>query len=114
MTDDALLVVKCLFTDIWSIFTSWHIPGTNVTPMSMALFLIVACFGLRFLYSIIGLSSLDSVSGLHADEQARARTAKADKLRDSRIKENTRRAMNRAADRVRSRELRNSDYYGSM
>lgn len=71
MTSDAMLVVKTLFSTIWSIFTSWHIPGTNVTPMAMALFLIVACLGLRFLYSLLGMTSLDSVSGLVADEHAR-------------------------------------------
>ena len=35
MTDDALLVVQCLFQTIWQLFNSWYIPGTNVTPAVM-------------------------------------------------------------------------------
>lgn len=42
MTSDALLVVHFLFTQIWSLFTSWYIPGTNVTPASMAFFLLAS------------------------------------------------------------------------
>lgn len=42
MTDDALLVLKTLFQTIFSLFTSWYIPGTNVTPA-------VAFFGILFL-----------------------------------------------------------------
>lgn len=61
MTNDALLVVKCLFETIWSIFTSWHIPGTNVSPAAFFLFLITASVGLSFVYRLFGLNpSLDS------------------------------------------------------
>ena len=42
MTDDALLVLKTLFQTIFSLFTSWYIPGTNVTPA-------VAFFGILFI-----------------------------------------------------------------
>lgn len=42
MTADALLVVRFLFTTIWSFFTSWYIPGTNVTPAAMAFFLLAS------------------------------------------------------------------------
>lgn len=49
MTADALLVVQFLFTSIWSMFTSWYIPGTNVTPASMAFFLLAATVILRLL-----------------------------------------------------------------
>lgn len=48
MTNNALAVVSCLFQTIWSLFTSWHIPGTNVTPAGMFLFLISAGIGLAF------------------------------------------------------------------
>lgn len=48
MSNDALLVVQSLFSVIWRLFTSWHIPGTNVTPAMMALFLASAGIGLRF------------------------------------------------------------------
>lgn len=112
MSDDAMLVVECIFTTIWSIFTSWHFPGTDVTPMAMALFLIIACFGIRFLYVISGASgSLDSVSDAFAAERRNEERAKASKLRESRLRESQRKAMNHAADKVRQRELHNSGYY---
>lgn len=41
MTSDALMVVETLFTIIWQYFTSWYIPGTNVTPA-------MAGFGILF------------------------------------------------------------------
>lgn len=47
MTADALLVVQFLFTSIWSFFTSWYIPGTNVTPASMAFFLLAVSLVIR-------------------------------------------------------------------
>lgn len=45
MTGDALLVVQALFTTIWSLTTSWYIPGTNVTPMSLVFFFF-SCFAI--------------------------------------------------------------------
>lgn len=42
MTDDSLLVLRCLFATIYRLFTSWYIPGTNVTPA-------MAFFGILFL-----------------------------------------------------------------
>lgn len=47
MTSDALAVVTALFSDIWSLFTSWHIPGTNVTPAAWFMFFVFAVFVLR-------------------------------------------------------------------
>lgn len=37
MTGDALAVVQFVFTTVWSLTTSWHIPGTNVTPLGVSL-----------------------------------------------------------------------------
>lgn len=42
MTDDALLVVKSIFSTCFRLLNSWYIPGTNVTPA-------VAFFGILFL-----------------------------------------------------------------
>ena len=58
MTSDALLVVQCLFSTIWSLFTSWYIPGTNVTPA-------VALFGILFI--VILFRVLSRVLGLWDD-----------------------------------------------
>ena len=60
MTDDALLVVQCLFQTIWKLFNSWYIPGTNVTPA-------VAFFGILFIaimFKIVG-----HVFGLWGDKK---------------------------------------------
>lgn len=48
MVPDAVLVVKCLFTTIWSLFNSWKIPGTNVTPAMWAIFGLLFIFVLKF------------------------------------------------------------------
>lgn len=47
MTADALLVVRFLFTSIWSFFTSWNFPGTNVTPAAMFFFLMASTLAFR-------------------------------------------------------------------
>lgn len=52
MTNDALLVVKCLFGTIWQLFTSWYIPGTMVTPATAALFFAAAGISLRFVLNL--------------------------------------------------------------
>ena len=61
MTSDALLVVQCLFSTIWTLFTSWYIPGTNVTPAMFFLFLGSAGLGITFIVRLLtvnpGLSS---------------------------------------------------------
>ena len=49
MTSDGLLVIQCLFGNVWRIFNSWYIPGTKVTPASFLLFLAFAGFVLRWL-----------------------------------------------------------------
>lgn len=61
MTTDALLVVKCLFTDIWSMFTSWHIPGTSITPAAWAVFCLA--FARAYRYVKAELSSGGSDGG---------------------------------------------------
>lgn len=62
MTDDAISVLNCLFQTIWSLFNSWCIPGTNVTPAGFFLFLISAGVGLR--YAILVLNRPDNVMNL--------------------------------------------------
>ena len=67
MFPDSVLVVKCLFTTIWSLFTSWKIPGTNVTPAMWAIFCLLFVFVLKFVIPfILGGTSL-FVGGSHDD-----------------------------------------------
>lgn len=61
MAADAILVVRFVFTFIWQFFTSWYIPGTNVTPAGMAFFLLLAAFVLRTVRFMLGKS--DAFSG---------------------------------------------------
>lgn len=58
MTNDALAVVTTLFSTIWSLFNSWYIPGTNVTPA-------VAFFGILFITLIFRI--LGKILGLWGD-----------------------------------------------
>lgn len=48
MTADSLLIVQFLFTTIWRLFTSWYIPGTNVTPAAMAFLVLASSFIIRW------------------------------------------------------------------
>lgn len=56
MTSDAIQIVRFLFTTIWAMFTSWYIPGTNVTPAGMAFFLLLSSFILRSIGYILNRS----------------------------------------------------------
>lgn len=62
MTNDAVLVLQCLFQTIWRLFTSWHIPGTNVTPAMFFFFLAAAGIGLTFVLRFLGIGGGVSVS----------------------------------------------------
>lgn len=53
MTDDAIAVLQCLFQTIWSLFTTWKIPGTNVTPAGWALFFLAAGIGFKYCMLIL-------------------------------------------------------------
>lgn len=49
MTKDGILVLQCLFENIWRLFTSWNIPGTEVTPAGFLVFLAFCGLVLRWL-----------------------------------------------------------------
>lgn len=83
MSNDALAVLDCLFHTIWSLFTSWHIPGTDVTPASFFLFLISAGIGFRYVLSFLHspnasassfASSEKTVAGWHNRGSGRAQS----------------------------------------
>jgi hypothetical protein len=56
MTSDALMVVRTLFSSIWSFFISWYIPGTRVTPATAAFFLLMACVIIRIIRAVFRVS----------------------------------------------------------
>lgn len=53
MTSDALAIVHLLFTTIWSLFTSFTIPGTNTTPAEFAIFILVVVFTIKLVRKYI-------------------------------------------------------------
>lgn len=53
MTSDAFSVVQLLFSSIWSLFTSFNIPGTNVTPASFAIFILFVGIIIRFVHNLL-------------------------------------------------------------
>lgn len=60
MTNDAILVVRFMWTAAVRLLTSIHIPGTNVTPLSMIFFVATVAIALKFLTRITGVGSADS------------------------------------------------------
>lgn len=58
MTNDALSVVSVLFNTLFRLFTSWYIPGTNVTPA-------VAIFGIAFI--MLSFRLVSKVLGLFGE-----------------------------------------------
>lgn len=57
MSSDALLVVKTLFTSIWSLFVSFDIPGTHTTPAEWAIFSLVFVLGVKTAKALISGNS---------------------------------------------------------
>lgn len=64
MSDSALQIVGALFEVIWKLFTGWHIPGTEMTPMGLALFFASAGIGLRFVLQLFGSNSASAGSAV--------------------------------------------------
>ena len=55
MTNDALSVLFCLFSNIWRLFNSWRIPGTNVTPAEAAFGILFTVMMFNFIGQSLGL-----------------------------------------------------------
>lgn len=55
LSNDALLVVECLFGTIWKFFNSWYIPGTNVTPAVMMFGFLFLKIVFRFVGQFFGI-----------------------------------------------------------
>lgn len=58
MTSDAVQVLVSLFHSIWSLFTCFKIPGTNVTPASWALYTLLVVAVLRFIPRLFGADTI--------------------------------------------------------
>lgn len=53
LTSDAILVLKCVFQVIWSLFVSFEIPGTHTTPAEWALFSLLFITIVRFVRRLL-------------------------------------------------------------
>lgn len=68
MTSDGILILRSVFQTIWTLFTSWHIPGTNTTPATWFLLLLSAGVGIRI---ILRVFSRDATAGSNASAPGR-------------------------------------------
>lgn len=63
MTEDVYDFVLGVFSTLFSIFSSWHIPGTNLSPAMWFVFLLSAGVLFRFLKKLgFGSASFDDVN----------------------------------------------------
>lgn len=56
MTSDGILILEWYFENLFKFFTEWKIPGTNVTPATWFIFLIIAGVLLTFISKFLGTS----------------------------------------------------------
>lgn len=54
MTQNFYDCLKTLFGCVWSLLTSFHLPGTNITPAAMILFGALTYIALKFFTNMIG------------------------------------------------------------
>lgn len=52
MSFEAFTIIAHAFSAFWSLFNSWHIPGTQMTPASLFFLYLVASLTLRFFHRI--------------------------------------------------------------
>lgn len=60
MTNEALQFVSGFLSNVWQFFTGWYLPGTNITPASLAIFLIIVGITIRFARTLSGMYSSGS------------------------------------------------------
>lgn len=60
MTQEVFNFLAGFFNAIWTLFNSWYIPGTNVTPAGFFLFLVFVPIVLRFILNVIGVGSVQA------------------------------------------------------
>lgn len=62
MSQDAILAISGGISQIWRLFTSWVIPGTDITPATWAMFSLFFVLFIRFIVRILGDGTLDTSS----------------------------------------------------
>lgn len=57
MSADVLLLLRGLFSALWTLVNGWYLPGTNVTPAAFALAILFIWLILRWIVRIFGMQS---------------------------------------------------------
>lgn len=57
-----MMVLSFVFRTVWSLFTSWRIPGTHTTPAGWALFALSALLAIRIAKMFLDLPNDSDVS----------------------------------------------------
>lgn len=60
MTQDVFSFLSGFLSAIWTLFNSWYVPGTNVTPAGFLLLCVFVPITLRFILNVIGVGSIQS------------------------------------------------------
>lgn len=58
MTENAIIAVRTIFSESWRLFTSWHIPGTAVSPATWLVFSVVFFIGIKMVMGILGMTAV--------------------------------------------------------
>lgn len=64
MTSDAIQILKLIFGVIWSIFSSFEIPGTHTTPAEFGFFMLGTVLAIKIARRIIFLDGGDEMPPL--------------------------------------------------
>lgn len=56
MAAEMLDLLQVFIAGIWTIMTSWHIPGTNFTPAQLLFFLLIAPVILHFVFDLLSVT----------------------------------------------------------
>lgn len=55
MITSAVQIVRFIFTQVWRLFNSWYVPGTNVTPAGFLFLVLFLTLVLKFGKRLFGL-----------------------------------------------------------
>lgn len=62
MTQNFLILLQTLFNSAWKLLTSFYVPGTNVTPAGILIFIASAVIGIKFFKRLFSAFGGDSSS----------------------------------------------------
>lgn len=76
VTNDFLSGLRFIFSMGWKLITAFCIPGTNVTPAALMLFVSVSFISLKFLTQLFGIGGVSSTNVAHAQRTREGRSSK--------------------------------------